>query len=54
MKYSRRKQRYECTISDKGLEKRGDYRLALVQACDRYGNRTTVKGGLSGFKIARK
>lgn len=54
MKYNKRKQRYECTISDKGLEKRGDYRLALVQACDRYGNRTTVKGGLAGFKISRK
>ena len=43
MIYNRKKSRYEYTLSASEFGKKGKLRLICVEACDKYGNKTTLK-----------
>jgi len=43
MVYNRKKGRYEYTLSASEIGKKGKLRLICVEACDKYGNKTTLK-----------
>ena len=43
MNYNRKKGRYEYTLSASKIGKKGKLRLICVEACDKYGNKTTLK-----------
>ena len=43
MNHNRKKGRYEYTLSASKIGKKGKLRLICVEACDKYGNKTTLK-----------
>jgi hypothetical protein len=55
MNYNRKKGRYEYTLSASKIGKKGKLRLICVEACDKYGNKTTLKNRkLPRLIISRK
>lgn len=55
MNYNRKKGRYEYTLSASKIGKKGKLRLICVEACDKYGNKTTLKNKkLPKLIISRK
>lgn len=43
LKYNKKKGRYECTLSGAEVGEKGKLRLVCVEACDKYGNKTSLK-----------
>lgn len=55
MNHNRKKGRYEYTLSASKIGKKGKLRLICVEACDKYGNKTTLKNRkLPRLIISRK